>query len=353
MNPDDNAIETINLATPISVAAFTGGSEVPSARFRVRQYIPALRDEGIDVDEFDSGFGQYPPRVKWVRPFWALATLAERLPDVVKSHRYDVVLLQREIMSSFVTLEPLTARPRILDVDDAIFLQRGGGFAKRLAELSDKVICGNNYLAEWFGRWNTNVDIVPTAVDTERYLPDAETKPPEQPLIIGWIGTSGNYKYLYGIEGALAKVMRTHPNTRLKVVGDRLPEFRRLSLDQVDFVPWSETVEVQAIQSMDIGIMPLEDSPWARGKCSFKMLQYLATGLPVVVSPVGMNAEILALGELGIGATTEMQWIDGLMALLENRTLRARFGAEGRRVVESSFSIRVVAPRLARSLRGE
>lgn len=337
----------------IRIAAFTGGLSVPSARFRVRQYMPALRGEGVDLAEFYSRVGTYPPKVKWIRPFWALATLAERLPDVVKSHRYDAVLLQREIMSSFVTLEPLTTRPRILDVDDAIFLQRGGGFARRLAELSDRVICGNNYLAEWFGRWNLNVDVIPTAVDTERYFPDTETKPSDSPLVIGWIGTSGNYKYLYGIEGALAKVMRAHPGTRLKVVGDQLPEFRHLSLDRVDFVPWSEAIEVQAIQSMDIGIMPLEDSPWARGKCSFKMLQYLATGLPVVVSPVGMNAEVLTLGELGIGAMTEKQWIDGLIALLENRTLRARLGAEGRRVVESSFSIRIVAPRLARSLRGE
>ena len=337
----------------IRIAAFTGGLSVPSARFRVRQYIPALRREGIEVEEYASAFGQYPPRVRWLRPLWALATLAERLPAVVMSHRYDAVLLQREIMSSFVTLERLTRRPRILDVDDAIFLQRGGGFARKLAELSDRVICGNNYLAEWFGRWNVNIDVIPTAVDTERYLPCAETKASDSPLVIGWIGTSGNYKYLYGIEGALAKVMRSHPGTRLKVVGDQLPVFRYLSHDQVDFVSWSEAIEVQAIQSMDIGIMPLEDSPWARGKCSFKMLQYLATGLPVVVSPVGMNAEILTLGELGIGATTEKQWIDGLIALLEDRTLRVRFGTEGRRVVESSFSIRVVAPRLARSLRGE
>ncbi|HUW29072.1 MAG TPA: glycosyltransferase family 4 protein [Sulfuriferula sp.] len=337
----------------IRIAAFTGGLSIPSARFRVRQYIPALRLEGVEVKEFDSGFGQYPPEVRWARPFWALATLAERLPDVVMSHRYDAVLLQREIMSSFVTLEPLTTRPRILDVDDAIFLQRGGGFAKRLAELSDKVICGNSYLAEWFGRWNINVDIIPTAVDTERYLPNAETKPSDSPLIIGWIGTSGNYKYLYGIEGALAKVMRVHPSTRLKVVGDQLPEFRHLPPDQVDFVSWSEAIEVQAIQSMDIGIMPLEDSPWTRGKCSYKMLQYMATGLPVVVSPIGMNAEVLTLGELGIGATTKKQWIDGLIALLENKTLRARLGSEGRRVVESSFSIHVVAPQLARSLLGK
>lgn len=334
------------------IVAFTGGLSVPSARFRVRQYIPALRKEGLDVEEFASEFGQYPPRAKWIRPFWAVATLAARMPTVVKSYRYDAVLLQREIMSSFVTLEPLTKCPRILDVDDAIFLHRGSSFAKRLAELSDRVICGNNYLAEWFGCWNGSVDVIPTAVDTERYIPNAETKPSDSPLIIGWIGTSGNYKYLYGIESALDKVMHAHPGARLKVVGDQMPKFRYLSLDRIDFVPWSESIEIQAIQSMDIGIMPLEDTPWARGKCSFKMLQYMATGLPVVVSPVGMNADILMFGELGIGATSEKQWIDSLIALLEDSTLRARLGTEGRRVAESSFSIRVVAPQLARSLRG-
>lgn len=334
------------------IAAFTGGRSVPSARFRVRQYIPALHEEGIDIDEFASGFGQYPPRAQWIRPLWALATLAERLPDVMRSHRYDCVLLQREFMSSFVTLEPLTKRPRILDVDDAIFLQRGGGFAKRLAELSDRVICGNSYLAEWFSRWNPNVDIVPTAVDTERYRPSLQTKGPGEPLVIGWIGTSGNYRYLYGIESALEEVLRTCAGTRLRVVGDQVPQFRRLTLDQVDFIPWSEAIEVQAIQSMDVGIMPLEDSPWARGKCSFKMLQYMATGVPVVASPIGMNAEVLSLSELGIGATTDQQWADGLVALLEGTTLRTRMGAEGRRVAESWFSIQAVAPRLARSLVG-
>lgn len=337
----------------IRIAAFTGGLSVPSARFRVRQHIPALHREGINVEEFTSAFGQYPPRVRWVRPLWALATLTERLPAVVLSHRYDATLLQREIMSTFVTLEPLTTRPRILDVDDAIFLRRGGGFARKLAELSDKIICGNNYLAEWFCRWNVNVDVIPTAVDTGRYRPSVEIKQPDSPLTIGWIGTSSNYKYLYGIESALGKVIRGHPCARLKVVSDKIPEFRYLSSSQIDFELWSESNEIQAIQSFDIGIMPLDDTPWTRGKCSFKMLQYMAIGLPVVVSPVGMNAEILKLGILGYGATSEQQWIDSLIALLEDSALRARLGAEGRRVAERSFSLDVVTPQLARSLCGQ
>ena len=334
------------------IAAFTGGASVPSARFRVRQYIPALRADGVNIEEFVPFFGKYPPEKRWTRPFWAVAALAERVPAAVKSRRYDAVLLQREMISSFVTLEPFTGRPRILDVDDAIFLRKGGGFAKRLALLSDRIICGNAYLAEWFGKWNPRVEIVPTAVDTQRYVPADTGRSTERPPVIGWIGTSGNHRFLYAIETALEKLMRHFESVRLKVVSDQWPRFSGLPKGRIDFLSWSEAVEVQAIQSMDIGIMPLDDSPWTRGKCSFKMLQYMAVGLPVVVSPVGMNAEVLALGDLGIGATTEKQWIEGLTALLESDRLRARLGGEGRRVAVSSFSVQSVAPRLARILRG-
>lgn len=337
----------------IYAAAFTGGRRVPSARFRVRQYLPALRRLGVDIEEWVSSSGQYPPRTKWIRPFWAASALSERLPKVVMSHRYDAVLLQREILSSFVTLEPFTARPRILDVDDAIFLQRGGRFAKGLARICDKIICGNSYLADWFGHWNNNITIIPTAIDTERYVPCGSINPLEKPVTIGWIGTSGNYQYLYGIEGAIAKVMRAKPKCKLRIVADRAPHFRQIAPGNMEFITWSEAIEAEAIRSMDIGIMPLEESPWARGKCSFKMLQYMATGLPVVVSPVGMNAEVLNLGEVGIGAATETEWVDALIALIENHSLRVRLGAEGRRVVESTFSIPIIAPKIAHVFRAK
>jgi glycosyltransferase involved in cell wall biosynthesis len=119
---------------------------------------------------------------------------------------------------------------------------------------------------------------------------------------------------------------------------------------RVDWVKWTERGEVTAIQSMDIGIMPLDDTTWTRGKCSYKMLQYMACGLPVVVSPVGMNAEVLSLGECGYGARTESQWVEGLVGLIEDWDLRQRLGAVGRRVVESNFSIQAVVPKLARCL---
>ncbi|MDE3021997.1 MAG: glycosyltransferase family 4 protein [Pseudomonadota bacterium] len=335
------------------VAAFTGGIVVPSARFRVRQYIPTLQGYGVALEEMWSRFGCYPPKAKWKRPIWASATLAVQLPNVVKSWHYDAVLLQREMLSTFVTLESLTGKPRILDVDDAIFLNRGDCFARRLAQLADRVICGNAYLAERFSVWNRDVTVIATTVDAQRYIPIAKGTERGDSIVIGWIGTSANLKYLYDLEAAIAQVMKSVPGARLRIVCDKCPAFQIISSDRVDFIRWSEEIEVASIQGMDIGIMPLEDTEWARGKCSFKMLQYMSCGLPVVVSPVGMNLEVLALGTVGIGAATMDQWIDALLVLLKNAKLRTCMGVVGRQVVETYFSIEVLAPRLAVVLKGE
>lgn len=334
------------------VAAFTGGAIIASARFRVRQYLPSLMQDGLCVDEMYSRFSNSPPKEKWLRPIWGCATLADLIPKVIKSHSYDVVLMQREMLSTYVTLEPLTKKPRVLDVDDAIFLYRNGAAARRLAGMSDRVICGNAYLADWFADFNSDITIIPTAVDTDRYIPRIECKNQDGQLVIGWIGTAGNLQYLYAIEAALAAVMRTHPNVRMRVVCDRRPEFREIDPSRCDFIKWSEDIEVASIQGMDIGVMPLEDSPWARGKCSFKMLQYMSCGVPVVASPVGMNADVLAMDNIGLGASTSTQWVDALVALLDKEDMRMEMGALGRRVVQQSFSIDVLAPRLAQCLRG-
>ncbi|MHB1934964.1 MAG: glycosyltransferase [Acidobacteriaceae bacterium] len=334
------------------MAAFTGDRKEPSGRFRVRQYLPYLERYGISMMDFPSRISKYPPESKWLRPLWGSAKLAELVPKVIRSHSFDAVLLQREMVSTFVTLEALTKKTRILDVDDAIFLYRGGGFARRLAQMSHRVICGNSYLAEWFGLWNRNVTIIPTAVDAERHFPLSETDDVADRKAIGWLGTSGNLKYLYSIEKALAKVLRIIPNAQLVVVSDKAPEFQGIDPGRIKYIHWEEKSEAECIQSMDVGIMPLDDTPWARGKCSFKMLQYMACGLPVVVSPVGMNAEVLAMEKLGIGASTESQWIDALVALLESEDMRSEMGMAGRKVVEAKFSIDVIAPQLAACLRG-
>jgi glycosyltransferase involved in cell wall biosynthesis len=335
----------------MKVAAFTPGPRVPSARFRVRQFIPMLEELGITLKELVTRTSAYPPPQAWRRPLWGGLRLGELSALTMRSRRYDAVLLQREMVSSLVTFEPLTGRPRILDVDDAIHLLRDGRAARRLAEISDRVVAGNAYLAEWYGRWNSDVVILPTAVDTDKYRPRKQAPEPEDRLVIGWIGTSANYGYLRQIEPALERVLEANPAARLKVVSDRPPGFSRLDPRRCTFVAWSEGDEEAEIGTMHIGIMPLEDSDWARGKCSFKMLQYMSCAIPVVVSPVGMNAEVLRDGAVGLAARGEGEWVEALVTLLADAGLRCAMGKAGREVVEQSYSVRVVAPKLAEALR--
>jgi len=327
--------------------ALTGGKNVPSARFRVRQYINAVRPLGVEIKEACSHMSAYPPPLRMVRPLWGMLSVAGRAPDVLRSYAYDVTLLQREMLSTFVTLEPLTHRPRVLDIDDAIWFHRRGGYAKRLAAVCDAVICGNSFLANHFGQWNKNIMIIPTAVDTKRFSP-ALGAPKE--LLIGWIGTSSNFKYLYMIESALRTVLEKVPHARLRIIADKAPAFSQIPLTRTEFVHWSEEEEASAVQEMAVGIMPMDDSVWARGKCSYKMLLYMACGIPVVVSPVGMNKEILDIDSVGMGAVGEREWVDSLIFLLESESVRRKMGHSARRVAVVHFSIQVLAPKLTNIL---
>jgi hypothetical protein len=170
----------------LKVAAITGGKDVPSARFRVRQFIPALLECDVFITELNSHTNAYPPINNWARPAWAAMRMTEIFSMALRSHQYDVTLLQREMMSTFVTLEKWTSKPRVLDVDDAIHLFRNGEMAKKLATYSDRVICGNHNLAEIYKQWNSDVAVLPTAVDTDRFCPSSSGADNES-VTIGWI----------------------------------------------------------------------------------------------------------------------------------------------------------------------
>jgi glycosyltransferase involved in cell wall biosynthesis len=322
----------------ISIAAFTIGRNVPASRFRVRQYIGDLKQYGVELAEFYPHAGGYPPERKWMRPFWAFASLADRVPDIVRSFSYDVTLLQREMLSTFLTLEPLTKRPRVLDVDDAIWLNRDNSFARKLAVISDSVICGNSFLAEYFRQWNANITILPTAVDTKRFVPLNARSFGDSP-VIGWSGNRSGFGDLKIVEAPLRTLLAKYPKVRLRIMADERPALD-VPAHQFEFVPWSPEIEVQTIQSMDVGIMPLQDTLWSRGKCSYKMLLYMSCGVPVVVSPVGMNAEILEMSTIGEAANTADDWVG----------LAAAMGEHGREIALKSFSIDALAGRLAAEL---
>lgn len=340
-----------NPVTDVRVSAFTAGVNSPSSRFRLRQFRKPLDAIGIDVTEYIAPIGAFPPRNTLIRPLWAIASIASRVPSVIGSWGTDVTFLQREMLSTFLTLEPLTKQPRILDVDDAIYLHRGGGFARRIASRCDLVICGNKTLAEQFGEWAPEVIVLPTAVDSDLLMPVGQKAQAHQgEVVIGWIGTSANHRYLRMLESVFRSIFSSNPKSSLLIVSDRDPQLA-LAPSCVKYRKWSEAREVDDIQEMDIGVMPLADNLWARGKCSFKMLQYMSCGLPVVVSPVGMNSEVLAHSALGLAASTEDEWIDALTELIRDPLLRARMGAAGRMTVENHYSIRSIAPRLGAAIR--
>jgi glycosyltransferase involved in cell wall biosynthesis len=334
----------------LKVAVYTGGENVPSARFRARQYLNTMPNYGIDLQEFPSKCGSYPPELHWRRFAWFIAGLSERSLQIPKSFSFDAVIFQRELISTFVTVEPFFNKPRIMDVDDAIWLHPRGAFAARLAGHCDAIVCGNEFLADYFQRSRRDVYIIPTAVDTKKFVPEAVIEP--EPKIIGWSGTDVNLHELKMIQPALKVVFERFKDCRLRVICNKAPQFDELPSDRIDFIKWSPENEVSSLQDLRVGLMPLQDRLWARGKCSFKMLTYMACGVPVVVSPVGMNKQVLEMGDIGFGPYSIDEWVDALTLLLSNADVARRMGEAGRHVTERFFDVDVLARRYVEVIRG-
>ncbi len=229
----------------------------------------------------------------------------------------------------------------VADIDDAIWLNRGGHAARNLARSADHIVVGNQHLAEHFGRYGKPVSVIATGVDVGRFRP--VQRDALAPRLIGWSGTWGGYAYFEPLQDALTALLRRHPGWRLRFISDQPPKLARLPADQVEYRPWSPAAEASLTADMDIGLMPLDDTPWSLGKCSYKMLLYMACGVPVVASDIGMNRDILAMRQVGLGARSPQDWTDALEALMDDDTLRQRMGRQGRELVVERFSLAVVA----------
>lgn len=323
----------------IRVAAFTGGSTMSSARFRIRQLVDPLRHAAIDVTEYIARFSSWPPASRWIRPIWFPVTLGQRLPAILGSYRHDLTILQREMASTFVTLEGLTKSPRVMDVDDAVWLHPRGIFFKKILAKCEAAICGNNFLASYVSTFIPKILVLPTLVDTLRFKPPNTLPVSGSRPIIGWSGLHVGSRYLLTIEKPLMRLLERYPDAILRIVSDRRIEFSIIPNDRIQFIKWSPEVEVKTLQKITIGLMPIDDSPWSRGKCSYKMLLYMACGIPVVVSPYGMNRDVLSKGEVGYGPKSEDEWFDAMSTLIDNSALRSTFGNNARSVVVDYYSI--------------
>ncbi|MEP6729699.1 MAG: glycosyltransferase family 4 protein [bacterium] len=338
------------MAELIPLRAYSAGVNSPAPRYRVFQFKAKFRDAGYDLIARHTPFGGYPPRARALRPLWGGASLLWRAAQMIETHRRGINFFQRELISTMATVEWMAGGPRVFDVDDAIWLLARGRGTDTIAAHADLVICGNSFLADHYRGVSQNVIIVPTAVDTSSY-PET-VRQTRDTLVIGWSGTSGGFKYLEGIQDALMSVLQALPAARLRILADRAPVLPRVPVDRLEFIKWTPQREASVISGFDVGIMPLSNTEWERGKCSFKMLQYMAARVPVVVSPIGMNQEVLSMGTVGLSASTEAEWVDAVIGVLTDRDAGLRMGRAGRAVVERFFSREVVGRQLVSALDG-
>lgn len=335
------------------------------SRYRFYQYLPFVRANGIHVTVaplLDNQFARrhYAERRK---PLIAVPKLyIKRIVNLLQASQFDVVWLEKEALPWIPAWVEkalgLNRVPYVVDYDDAVFVAYNeqqpklvryflGDKVRDLMRGAAVVIAGNRYLALYArDAGAARVDILPSVVDIHRYPPSSRRG--RDTFTMGWMGAPMNSKHLGPIGSALSSIC-LGGKSKLNLVGGWPVDFPTGLA--VEYLPWSESTEIQQLQSFDVGIMPLNDGPWERGKCGLKLVQYMAAGLPVVASPVGVNKEIVEHGVNGFLANTVSEWETALTMLRDDPTLRERMGSAGRAKVEREYSLQVTAPRLVSLLR--
>jgi len=338
------------------------GNLAASTRQRFLQYRPFFESAGYEFDEqplLDNAYLErlyegHPRDLKHITYQYI-----QRLFWLINKCDADVLWLHCELFPYLPGVLERFARfpgkPIVFDFDDAIFHSYDAHprvYIRRLLGRklyttisgSRLILAGNSYLADYSREKCRRVEVVPTVVDTDQYKPGPSSHPRSE-AAIGWIGTPSTWKdYMIPILPLLGRVA-SDTGARIVAVGasDR-------DQSDVEVFPWTEETEVSRIQAMDIGVMPLTDTPWARGKCGYKLIQYMACGLPVVASPVGANIEIVDQGVNGFLVETHDEWYSALETLIEDPELRLRMGQMGREKVERDYSLKVQGPRVTRLL---
>lgn len=329
-----------------------------SSRLRTFQYLPVLRERGwictaqpLFSDRYVQALYQSGSLGKFI-----ITGYYRRIKALFTARQYDLVWIEKELFPFLPAIAERLLRHTntvvIVDYDDALFHRydrHRSTFVRALLgrkidavmRNATVVVAGNRYLkarAEKAGA--RRVEIVPTVVDRDRYSPRPKTA---GPIVIGWIGSPATSHYLQMIAKPLAAIQRSR-DVRVLLIGSG-----RIELAGVDIevLAWKETQEVSMINSLDIGLMPLPDDDWARGKCGYKLIQYMACARPVVASPIGVNTEIVKHGENGFLAEGNGQWEAALTRLIEDDALREDLGAAGRLMIARKYSLQVQAPRLA------
>ena len=334
----------------------------PGQRYRLEQWDPLLRERGVEItyapfEDEELHSVVYKPGQTGKKMQLVGRNLARRLSTISKARKYDLVYILREAAllgpAIFERLLYQQRVPFVFDFDDAIFVtyrSPSNGYlsylkfaskTKTICRLASHVMVGNPYLAEYAGQVNDNVTVIPTTIDTDKYRV-APPRNSDGPLTIGWTGSYSTVQHLDTLRGALQKLAEAE-NFRLRVIGT--PSYE-LAPVQVEAMQWRAATELEDLSAIDIGVMPLPDDNWSKGKCGLKALQFMALGIPTICSPVGVNTDIIQDNENGFLAATEAEWVEKLTRLLRSAELRRRLGHAGRTTVEEKYSAVTQAPRV-------
>lgn len=352
----------------------------PAQRYRLEQFFSALRQQGLELTYSTVLSGTeaailYGARPVYEKAYVAAKTVARRTLDaavlslgLLPGRRYDVVVVQREALflgpPVFEWLSKLVAARFVFDFDDAIWQhqvsannQRFGWLKNtskmpKLMAMSDVVLAGNEYLATYARQHAKDVRVIPTVVDTDYYMP--RTAPQGGPICIGWSGSFSTIAHLKTRLPALREVKRRYQErVRFLVLGDA--SFADAELG-VQGEAWSEKRELSALQEMDIGLMPLPDDEWSKGKCGLKALLYMSMAIPCVLSPVGVNPSMVGKGGSFLAehslADTDAQWVALLCRLIDDASLRRELGAQARQLVDAHYSVRAWSDPLWQAISG-
>lgn len=334
----------------------------PGQRYRLEQWEPLLRERGVDIT-FASFEDENLHALLYKRGMMGkklqLVTraLGRRLSLVRKVKDYDLVYLLREAAllgpPLFERLIAQSGVPMIFDFDDAIFVSYrspSNGYlsylkfaskTKTICRISSHVMVGNPYLADYARQVNDQVTVIPTTIDTEKYrVPERKKK--DGPVVIGWTGSYSTVQHLDTMRGALKKLAEKE-SFRLRVIGTPSYECDPV---EVEAMKWRAETELEDLSEIDIGMMPLPDDRWSKGKCGLKALQFMALGIPTICSPVGVNTDIIQDDQNGFIAATEDEWVEKLTRLLRSAELRQRLGHAGRVTVEEKYSAITQTPRV-------
>jgi glycosyltransferase involved in cell wall biosynthesis len=330
----------------------------PGQRFRFEQYLAFLKENGFECElsfllnaKDDKIF--YGKGNQFKKALILLKCYSIRYKNLRNIRKYDIVFVYREaLFTRSIYFEKQMAKhaKMIFDFDDSVWLQNVSDANKRFAflknadktkhliQLSDVVFAGNEYLANYARAFNSNVKIVPTTIDTLEYTPLPKVQ--KDTVTIGWSGSITTIQHFEYAINAL-KVIKTKYGSRVEitVIGDKYYVNQELGIKGL---PWRKETEIEELCSFDIGIMPLPDDEWAKGKCGLKGLQYMALEIPTIMSPVGVNTDIIQDGLNGFLATTEEEWITKLSLLIDNEAMRLEIGKNGRETVLKSYSVDAV-----------